>query len=302
MRGRCERVDGFCTNDALVVSERWGDCEPPCSSSSARSVSRCQSMGACGSVGGIWRAGPGGTGMVCELACGAGAGLSSCRSAAACVGAGGAWEASAGVQGSAGGGHCAPVCSPASVSRCRSSSACVGAGGSWQMGVAAQGATTCVTACPDGGGDAGGECGLIGLVGCGGDGAGVCVEACSAWAAWRCESASACGGIGGTWKGGQCEAPCSAASDWEHCPTAEACARGGGTWRGYAVVPPGITGSISVPVSGNGSEVLDWVEEACDAGGYTGAISVACEAVASSRSALAVPSSEGRWMVRGRAT
>ena len=168
------------------------------------------------------------------------------------------------------------------------------------MGAAAQGATTCVTACPDGGGDAGGECGLIGLVGCGGDGAGVCVEACSAWAAWRCESASACGGIGGTWKGSQCEAPCSAASDWEHCPTAEACARGGGTWRGYAVVPPGITGSISVPVSGNGSEVLDWVEEACDAGGYTGAISVACEAVASSRSALAVQSSEGRWMVRGR--
>ena len=37
------------------------------------------------------------------------------------------------------------------------------------MGGAAQGATTCVTACPDGGGDAGGECGLIGLVGCGGD-------------------------------------------------------------------------------------------------------------------------------------
>jgi hypothetical protein len=36
------------------------------------------------------------------------------------------------------------------------------------------------------------------------------------------------------------------------------------------VVPLGITGSISVPVSGNGSEVLDWVEEACDAGGYTG--------------------------------
>ena len=55
-----------------------------------------------------------------------------------------------------------------------------------------------------------------------------------------------------------------------------------------------------MPVSGNGSEVLDWVEEACDAGGYTGAISVACEAVASSRSALTVPSSEGRWMVRGR--
>ena len=129
------------------------------------------------------------------------------------------------------------------------------------------------------------------------------MEACSAWAAWRCESASACGGIGGTWKGGQCEAPCSAASDWEHCPTAEACARGGGTWRGYAVVPPGITGSISVPVSGNGSEVLDWVEEACDAGGYTGVISVACEAVASSRSALAVPSTPpGRcwWCPRGR--
>jgi hypothetical protein len=86
-----------------------------------------------------------------------------------------------------------------------------------------------VTACPDRGGDAGGGFGPIGLVGCGGDGAGVCVEACSARAAWRCESASACGGTGGAWRGSQCEAP-----------TAEACARGSSTWCGYAVVPLGI--------------------------------------------------------------
>ena len=174
----------------------------------------------------------------------------------------------AGVQGSAGGGQCAPVCSPASISRRGSSSACVGAGGSWQMGSAAQGVITCVTACPDRGGDAGGGFGSIGLVGCGGDGAGVCVEACSARAAWRCESASACGGTGGTWRGSQCEAP-----------TAEACARGSSTWCGYAVVPLGIG-------------VLAMVRDRCErVQGYCRNVLVAPEGVTASSMAAA----RGMW-------
>ena len=174
----------------------------------------------------------------------------------------------AGVQGSAGGGQCAPVCSPASISRRGSSSACVGAGGSWQMGSAAQGVITCVTACPDRGGDAGGGFGPIGLVGCGGDGAGVCVEACSARAAWRCESASACGGTGGTWRGSQCEAP-----------TTEARARGSSTWCGYAVVPLGIG-------------VLAMVRDRCErVQGYCRNVLVAPEGVTASSMAAA----RGMW-------
>ena len=148
------------------------------------------------------------------------------------------------------------------------SSACVGAGGSWQLGGAAQGATTCVTACPDRGGDAGGGFGPIGLVGCGGDGAGVCVEACSARAAWRCESASACGGTGGTWRGSQCEAP-----------TTEACARGSSTWCGYAVVPVGIG-------------VLAMVRDRCErVQGYCRNVLVAPEGVTASSMAAA----RGMW-------